>query len=163
MNKLVSLDSDIVREAEWHATLKDNQTVVRVHVSKVGGGTLGKAYDGTWEYAVILRAVGGWKVIASGTDIETGTPKTHGQVVAMIREQYGDGFHYIPLDEYCVARSNGDACIRRENGVTAYCDALVKRPAVFDTSKRNHVTNHCVRCTDTYRAEHWGRCPVQGP
>ena len=161
MGKLVTLDSDIVREAEYFVMLKDNTARVRAHVSKVGGGTLGMAYDGRWEYAILLRAVGGWEVIASGTDIETGTPKTHGQVASMIREQYGDGFHYMTPDRYVIGGGGRDAaCIRREDGDTTYCGARVTGPAVFDLSVPGHATQHHVKCTDTYRAEHWGRCPV---
>lgn len=164
MKKLASLNSHIVRDAECHATLKDNQTVVRVHVSLAGGGTPGRQYaTGTWEYAILLRAVGGWQVIASGTDIVTNTPKSHGQVVAMIREQYGDGFHYILPERYVIA-GGGErtACILREDSATSYCGAQVKSPAVFDTSAPGHVTQHHIACTDTYRAEHWGRTPVEG-
>lgn len=162
MNKLASLDSDIVREAEYHITLKDNQTVVRAHVSKTGGGTPGKAYEGTWEYAILLRAVGGWKVVASGADIETGTPKTHGQVASMIREQYGDGFHYMARDRYGVIGERASIIhIRRDTpaNIGAYCGMSLTHPYVPGSS--GGYEQHCIECTDTYRAEHWGRTPVE--
>lgn len=163
MNNLVSLSADIVRSAEYATMLKDNTTRVRVHVSKVGGGTLGKAYDGTWEYAILLRAVGGWEVIASGTDIETGTPKTHGQVAAMIAEQYGDGFHYLPLADFGVIGDTAEIVhIRRDTParIGAYCGISITRPYV-PGGKR--YRQHCVGCENTYRAEHWGRTAVEGP
>lgn len=164
MNKLASLDSAIVREAEYSVTLKDNQTRVRAHVSKVGGGLLGEHYAGTWEYAILLRAVGGWEVIASGTDIETGTPKTHGQVAAMIAEQYGDGFHYIMPEQYGVIGATATTVhIRRDTAarIGAYCGMSLTNPYVPGAVKG--YVQHCVSCIDTYRAEHWGRCPVEGP
>ncbi len=158
---LAALDSDIVREAEYARRLPRESAPTRVHVSKVGGGTPGRTYDGMWEYAVIQRHVIGWTVIASGTDVHTGTPKTHAQVADMIADEYGDGFAEVMRDECCVARyGDGTACIRGEDGVTSYCGASIKRPAEFDTSKPGHVTQHCPECNTAYRASNWGRCPI---
>lgn len=163
MLKLVSMDADIVCGAEYAVTLKDNTARVRAHVSKVGGGTLGRAYAGTWEYAVLLRAVGGWGVIASGTDIETRVPQTHGQVGAMIAEQYGDGFHYLPLDRYgVIGKGSTVVHIRRDTParVGAYCGMSLTVPYAPGVGR---AAWHCATCTDVYRAENWGRCPVEGP
>lgn len=159
MIKLAALDSDIVREAEYAQRIEHDVTT-RVHVSKIGGGTLGKAYDGAWEYAILQRHVSGWDVIASGSDITTGTPKAHADVAQMIIEEYGSGFAEIPREGNCVARYRDAACIYGEDGVTSYCGVLVKGPAEFDTSKPRHVTQHCPECNTAYRAANWGRCPV---
>lgn len=46
---------------------------VRVEVEKVGGGTVGTAYDGYWRYAVHEDAT----PLGCGNDFYTGTPVTH--------------------------------------------------------------------------------------
>lgn len=48
---------------------------VRLLVAKVGGGTPGRAYAGTWYYRLDVDG----KTVAHGDDLETGTPKTHAQ------------------------------------------------------------------------------------
>ena len=49
-------------------------------ISKVGGGTLGKAYSGYWGY---VANVDGESLIV-GWDLRTGTAKTHEQVARII-------------------------------------------------------------------------------
>lgn len=44
-----------------------------VHVNKVGGGTLGEAYEGDWEVVVMNGDV----FVLDNNIIHTGTPKTH--------------------------------------------------------------------------------------
>lgn len=44
-----------------------------VQLAKVGGGTLGKAYDGNWIYRVAVSP----SHTEEGDDFATGTPKTH--------------------------------------------------------------------------------------
>jgi hypothetical protein len=62
---------------------------VRVMVSKVGGGTLGRAYTGRWEYAVVLPTrndeTAGVMVLV-GSDLETGMPKTHAEAAKTLLE-----------------------------------------------------------------------------
>ncbi len=45
-----------------------------VDIWKMGGGTLGRSYDGKWGYKVTSP---NGRVIAEGDDLNTGTPKTH--------------------------------------------------------------------------------------
>lgn len=61
-----------------------------ISVAKVGGGTVGRRYEGFWEYAVMrhrgtpLRTQ--WDVIAEGSDLHTGTPKTHAEAIDLVRD-----------------------------------------------------------------------------
>lgn len=48
-------------------------THVMVEISKAGGGTVGRRYQGTWSYRITQNS----KVVAEGDDLRTGTPKTH--------------------------------------------------------------------------------------
>lgn len=50
-----------------------------VDVYKVGGGTLGQAYEGRWGYLVRRHGT----VVGSGEDLNTGTPKTHQQAAQL--------------------------------------------------------------------------------
>lgn len=51
----------------------------KVAVDKDGGGTLGKAYDGTWTVSVMNGPV----YVLDGAEIRTGTRKTHADVARM--------------------------------------------------------------------------------
>lgn len=51
-----------------------------VEVYKIGGGTLGRSYEGLWGYRFTRRG----HQIASGTDLHAGTPKTHDEVAQII-------------------------------------------------------------------------------
>lgn len=53
-----------------------------VEIYKVGGGSLGKAYEGLWGY----RASMGNKVVASGENLRTGMPKTHQETARLVLE-----------------------------------------------------------------------------
>lgn len=48
----------------------------KITVDKDGGGTLGRAYDGTWTVTVMNGPV----FELDNDEITTGTPKTHAQV-----------------------------------------------------------------------------------
>lgn len=52
-----------------------------VEVSKVGGGTLGRRYEGDWEVTVAINGV-----IVIDDVITTGTPKNHPQVADLALE-----------------------------------------------------------------------------
>lgn len=58
-----------------------NRVVVRI--SKMGGGTLGRRYDGRWLYRV-SPVNNPRKVLMEGDDLNTGTPKTHQDVVQIL-------------------------------------------------------------------------------
>lgn len=51
-----------------------------VDVYKIGGGTLGRAYEGLWGY----RLVRGGQEVASGADLRTGVPKTHDEAAQLV-------------------------------------------------------------------------------
>ena len=51
-------------------------------VDKDGGGTLGRAYDGTWTVSVM----NGPEYVMDREELRTGTPKTHRQVARMAVE-----------------------------------------------------------------------------
>lgn len=50
-----------------------SEPAVTIGMSKVGGGTVGTAYPGSWEYAV---TVNGCEIITGG-DLRSGMPDTH--------------------------------------------------------------------------------------
>lgn len=52
-----------------------------VEVSKVGGGILGKKYEGDWEVTVTIE-----NVVVIDDVITTGTPKNHPQVADLALE-----------------------------------------------------------------------------
>jgi len=68
---------------------------ITISVSKVGGGTLGESYEGLWEYRVYIK---GYPVI-TGTDLRTGTPKTHEQVTRTIAGFLSSGEYNVPPGE----------------------------------------------------------------
>lgn len=55
---------------------------LRVRVDKVGGGTLGKSYEGRWSVTVENGPV----YVYDNDELTTGTPKTHAEVAGMAAE-----------------------------------------------------------------------------
>lgn len=53
-----------------------------VGVDKDGGGTVGKAYDGTWSVTVM----NGPALVFDGVSLHTGTPKTHAEAACLAYE-----------------------------------------------------------------------------
>jgi hypothetical protein len=77
-------------DAEFTVELTErHDTPMRVEIEKIGGGTLGRRYDGTWAYAV--TDLNTETVIASGQDLYTGTPKTHAQAALIVSDFVADG------------------------------------------------------------------------
>lgn len=58
---------------------------VTVELSKVGGGTVGKAYEGVWVYRV---SDADDSTLMEGADLHTGTPKTHAEVALIVYDFY---------------------------------------------------------------------------
>lgn len=58
---------------EYEATGRPIGTHVMVEISKVGGGTPGRRYQGTWSYRITDKG----RVVAEGDDLTISTPKTH--------------------------------------------------------------------------------------
>lgn len=67
---------------EYTTTTDDSLTV---HVDKLGGGTLGRAYDGSWRY-IVTDAAG--TELGRGQDFTTGTPKTHAEAAELIADHF---------------------------------------------------------------------------
>lgn len=61
---------------------------VVVRVAKVGGGSTDRAYAGLWFYRV--THTGSSHVLVEGHDLNTGTPKTHRQVVDIVLDFLAD-------------------------------------------------------------------------
>lgn len=60
-------------------------TGLTVQIEKMGGGTPGKAYTGTWRYIVTdARGI----EVGRGQDLETGMPKTHAQAALLAAEYF---------------------------------------------------------------------------
>lgn len=58
---------------EW--TGRPLGTHVMVEISKAGGGTVGRRYQGLWSYRITSQG----KMVAEGDDLRTGSPATHEQ------------------------------------------------------------------------------------
>jgi hypothetical protein len=66
----------VLRDPEWSGhewTGRPLGTHVMVEISALGGGTVGRRYQGAWSYRITVKG----KVVAEGEDLRTGTPKTH--------------------------------------------------------------------------------------
>lgn len=72
--------------AEASFTFDVEGTDVKIEIEKLGGGTVGRAYDGTWRY--IVTADG--SEMTRGQDFTTGTPKTHQEAAALIIDALSD-------------------------------------------------------------------------
>jgi hypothetical protein len=60
-----------------------------VYVSKVGGGTLGRSYEGAWHYQIVDYRDGSptWGLIVTrGSDLNTGTPATHAEAAEIVAD-----------------------------------------------------------------------------
>jgi hypothetical protein len=73
-------------EFEW--TGRPIGTHVMAEISKAGGGTVGRRYQGLWSYRLTQNG----KVVAEGDDLRTDTPKTHHEAAVLawgsVDEQY---------------------------------------------------------------------------
>lgn len=56
-----------------------------VEIEKVGGGTVGRSYDGNWRYRVTY-ADGDQTFSWDRGDLHTGTPKTHAEALVILCE-----------------------------------------------------------------------------
>jgi len=58
-----------------------------VSISKTGGGTVGRRYDGDWSYAIRSQNYRG-KLLMFGSDLSTGNPSTHREAAELAVEMY---------------------------------------------------------------------------
>lgn len=157
---LPGLDADIVRDPEWRLALTDIRR--RIHVSKVGGGTVGRAYDGKWEYAVLLRNVRSVRVAAYGQDVNTGTPKTHAEVARMIEEEVrgenGNALDMLPAASFAVIGDGALLHVRRfDDTLLTYCGQAV---GASRAGELDGLRSQCLECDWLYRVSNYGRVPV---
>ena len=61
-------------------TSYSSELSIVIAVSKLGGGTRGRAYEGTWEYSILVNGA----VFFTGVDLHTGTARTHAQVARLV-------------------------------------------------------------------------------
>lgn len=52
----------------------------KVGVTKTGGGTIGRSYEGSWEYHVVDNG----EHVFCGDNLYTGMPKTHSEVATLV-------------------------------------------------------------------------------
>jgi hypothetical protein len=71
-------------EPEYTATV-DGLTI---QIEKLGGGTLGRTYAGSWRY-IATDATG--TELGRGQDFTTGTPYTHAEAAELIADHFRDG------------------------------------------------------------------------
>lgn len=77
-------DFAVEYSATYDADAKGRGT--RVEIEKLGGGTRGKSYAGTWRYLVTYPD-GSTRF---GQDLMTGTPKTHSQAADLVWDFVSD-------------------------------------------------------------------------
>lgn len=70
--------------SEWEHVYVDDLTEFTVHISKVGGGTIGRSYEGEWEFEV-LNSDGS---VIHESYFYTGMPKTHSQAAKIVVSYY---------------------------------------------------------------------------
>ncbi|TDD97211.1 hypothetical protein [Actinomadura rubrisoli] len=76
----------------------DDNSEMAIHVHKLGGGDVGKEYDGSWICELLIAG----HVVHSGR-VETGTPRTHEHVsgvyadgLSVLADKDSGGLQYIP-------------------------------------------------------------------
>lgn len=68
------------RDVEYRHPVPERHLTIQI--AKVGGGSIGRRYDGRWEYAVLRSGV----VLIDGDDFTTPTPKTHREAAVELLE-----------------------------------------------------------------------------
>lgn len=61
---------------------------VRVQIEKLGGGTVGKSYVGTWRY--IVTSLNSGSELERGQDLESHIPTTHEEAAESVAEYFED-------------------------------------------------------------------------
>lgn len=59
--------------------------VILIGISKVGGGTVGESYSGSWSYVITMDGT----VVLSGSDFSCGMPHTHQYTARAIADYFG--------------------------------------------------------------------------
>lgn len=69
--------------------MNDGDKTLSIQIEKLGGGTVGKSYTGTWRYRVLWAG----KEVYKAQDLETPTPTSHEEAASLIAgflANYGD-------------------------------------------------------------------------
>lgn len=113
-------------------------------------------------WALVQHHVSGWTCLA--TELVEGDPRVTSpeKLAEVIAGHYGDGFDHIPRDYFRLSHPDSlnihhlRSLVPGE--IAAYCGVPAACPYVY---KRGLYFQHCHKCIVTYRAEHYGRCPVE--
>jgi hypothetical protein len=157
-NALPALGSAAVLQPDHARELAATPSRHRIHISRLSG------QDGPgWHWTHLLRAVGGWCVLAAGV-LSAQEYLTAEDAAAEVERRWqgesGDGFDRLPRERSVQQGTSTTAHLLRGEVPGTYCGAIGNRPAVFDTRVKGHAEQHCIDCTQGYQAEHYGRNPV---
>lgn len=117
------------------------------------------------QWAIVQRHVSGWVCLATGKFTPTFPEDSLTATFDMVTRNYGDGSALIPLDDYGLIGDTATIIhIRRDTParIGAYCGISITRP--YDPNAPHTYKSymqHCTGCTTTYRAENFGRCPIE--
>lgn len=108
-------------------------------------------------WAIVANQVVGWRCLATG---EMPDAPDADAVVAALTEHFGTGHDYLPREQFALTGADKlDVHLRRTVGEAAtFCGTDALNPYVH---VRGRYYQHCLKCTDTYRAEHFGRHPFE--
>ena len=67
---------------DFHAEFETTEHGAKIEIEKLGGGTIGQTYVGTWRWRATFP---GGRVI-QGQDLVTGMPKTHQQAAEILAD-----------------------------------------------------------------------------
>lgn len=120
---------------------------------------------GRW--ALVQHHVSGWTCLATGTHTPTFPATSQAatdRLAEIITGHYGDGIDRLSPDDYGLIGATASVIhIRRVTParIGAYCGESLTRPYVPGAAPPRRYMQHCTTCTTTYRAENYGRCPVE--
>lgn len=128
----------------------------RVKVVRESAPTVVLVGDGApWAWAVVQRHVSGWSCLAVGTMPDAANES---ETADKIITEYGDGFARLPRERFKLDRPDGELIhLVREGGNDTYCGSTAANPYAY---RVGGYQQHHIACTDAFRAENYGRCPL---
>jgi hypothetical protein len=130
----------------------------RHRIDREGMRTLVLVNPDTRQWAVVAHQVAWWNCLATGTAGAGWSPET---IAEDVERHYGTGIDYIPKERYGLLTESGIIIHHRRDtpaNIGAYCGESITHPYVYE---RGRYFQHCMECTCVYRAEHYGRCPIE--